>query len=576
MRRFLWAAAACAVVLGAWLALRTDSRPTRSPPGQGTGRNMDAPMLATGNATPSEPATPDISTPAAPSQTRHTNTLTVRILGPGDEPVPHCTLVVYRGFASKSGETMEVQDGQHKVSRLEAPIDLHVKEPQDASGTPLNLQPAHRFDIDRTRPVVIRLERGRVLRGVVRGDDGSLLEDVRLTVPHPTQFQGRRTTQSDAEGRFELRGLRREPLTLHVRPDPPWTPCAPIPIPADQSDVDITLDQGGPLFITVVDAGGKPIPDVDVSVAEPGFSSPWRRSGKTNRDGIFETQNVPTAGRLNVELAPPQSSVHPPYEDRYLAYGTGHLRIQLPEGVYIRGTIVDPDGNPLRGLASVLARIEPTPFEANTKANASATGRFRLGPLAPGTYWVHALAGRSESKIRRVRAPASDVRLVVPPATKSLRGRLVVDDLTGWSVSWEYGRSGHGATLAPDGSFKILSSIPDAKGSLIARGPQGKYALAEDVLPCEGPFELRPAQGGVITGRVLGHNPGGGRLAVSGRRNDLMIGGPLAPDGTFRVTHVPPGLWRVSLHFDGGVVDVVDDVRAGDDVILRAPEPKDR
>ena len=124
----------------------------------------------------------------------------------------------------------------------------------------------------------------------------------------------------------------------------------------------------------------------------------------------------------------------------------------LHQGDAIAGTVFDPAGNPVADVSlratpsaerllggpdhSILRMVqvwrEARFMGANRDAQSDADGRFRLGPLLPGHYDIHAQRrGFPDLRLEEVRAGASDVEVWLLPGI-DVSGR--VRDATGKSV----------------------------------------------------------------------------------------------------------------------------------------------
>ena len=214
--------------------------------------------------------------------------------------------------------------------------------------------------------------------------------------------------------------------------------------------------------------------------------------------------------------------------------------------------------------------IEPRLFGLglSTQTNKE-DGRFRLGPLAAGTYWISAgaIPGMAGSGQFKQKAPAADVRIVLPRAAQ-LDARLLVDDIKGWSVVWRTGRQGFSVNLGDDGRFQLVN-VPDLPGVFWGRGPGDQYVLLEDALPSAGPFTLRVQVGGRITGKVAGPREAKVPLYAAAARGDLSVSVLVQEDGTFQLAGVPPGSWRVVVFRNGlEVSDAVQAEPGGEPVVL--------
>lgn len=136
------------------------------------------------------------------------------------------------------------------------------------------------------------------------------------------------------------------------------------------------LIQTAPVTGSVVDEGGRPLPDVEVVLTRKGAEPIKMHSAA---DGQFEFPDVPLEGEVQLVLKTPG------YEKVSLSYAEGKDRNSeivmypaLPAG-QVRGAILDLSGRP------VAAKITITPGDVEIQVQED--GSFEL-ELAPGNYTV--------------------------------------------------------------------------------------------------------------------------------------------------------------------------------------------
>jgi len=509
--------------------------------------------------------------------------LKIRILDPDGQPVPRCRLWVMTGSAGGKTGTQRTVDGGTIVLRTlpSGPLtDLVIGNATDAEGRPLDVVGTVLKDVDTSRKeIVIRLEAGRTLNGRVVDPDGRPVPGVRVFPSSrglPGMLGGVAFVRTDAQGRFELTGMPLKPLRLTARSTGPWR-SSTLDVDARQERVLIEVRRGATFDVEVVGPRGQPVEGAKVTVRTEDPRSAWRRRGPTDSAGHFRVPGVPAGARLvidvdtrGLERALPSTRRGPvPLE-------SGRIRIQLAAPNWIEGVVLDPDGKAV-GVARVRAdgKHAPTAFGVTLHTTSDAkTGRFRLGPLEVGTYWLSASGGRNRELVGTgqvlVTSPTTNARLMLPRRA-SVAGRLHVPEVKGWSLLWLTPAQNWAANLVRGGYFEI-PGVADLDGTLWARGPGGRYALIEHVRPGDGPFDLRPLTGGRIEGRIDGPDASDGSYTVSATHEMLCIWGQIQEDGTFVFEGVPPGAWRVVVRDLDKEVTAVENVEPdGTPLVLTLP-----
>ena len=217
---------------------------------------------------------------------------------------------------------------------------------------------------------------------------------------------------------------------------------------------------------------------------------------ESDEGGHFVLEDVPPGtwwigpapeGAPNVHIGEPELA---PYAQFLMLDGEPlrTLTLKVFRGLYIRGRVLDPDGNALSDC-NVVARLgaEDVGLEARTESD----GSFSMGPLMPGPFTIVAqpsarfvrsdpstARGGDEGVILRVRLgglvrghvlgatpdDASTVSLLLIPLDAETRAlNLMQID-----------------TCKPDGSFLFERLLP-GPFALLARTPDGRFAIQPEI-----------------------------------------------------------------------------------------------
>jgi protocatechuate 3,4-dioxygenase beta subunit len=495
---------ACVAVLAALIALVASAQ-TQSPP---------APVTP-----PKPPATaPARKTPKAVPPL--VTSLDVTVTDPAGKPVEGAFVMAvpsqgaYRPFGAVAPEkvrsTLTGREGKAKLEPL-APgpwnVTVHAKG--------FVAQPLRRVA---SGPLVVRLEKGGVITGVVRDGDGNrpvpgarVAVDGGLTLPSAwSQEATRNEATTDAAGRFRLEGIGRAPVTLAAR--------APGFGRAERKDVragariELFLFSGASLAGVVRNDGGRPVEGAVVR-AEGDQSWGAPPPERTDARGEFFMAGV-QPGEYTVVAreggrAPGIATVVVEPE------GEATTSLTVSDGGCATGRIVGAGGRPLAGRVRVEVFDErglPTFAGDLLAADAKADGTFALGPLPLGSLGVAVSAPRHAPRRVEVeilaRGRTADLGDVALEAGLSIRGR--VRDREGSGIAG----ATVDATLRESGAPSEREAVSEEDGKFLVGGlgagrydvsaAASGYATAYATATAGGEaLDLRLEPGGQIAGRVV-------------------------------------------------------------------------
>jgi hypothetical protein len=221
-------------------------------------------------------------------------------------------------------------------------------------------------------------------------------------------------------------------------------------------------------------------------------------------------------------------------------------------GLFVRGTVVRPDGGP-----AVRAHVFGFDLasDAFVDARTDEAGRFALGPLSPGSYQLEAMGGPEHvsSESVEARPGATDVRLVLregariagrvlgaPGGTQKIGFTLAPSQQTGNLRTGDL-------VLASNGTFSVGPVEPGGY-DLTVFGPGGTVAQARDLQLVAGSrsldLTLALERGGTIRLRYRGIEPYA-QLAI--HAGGALVARDGVRQGTEEMRTVPPGDVRVVL-----------------------------
>lgn len=348
-------------------------------------------------------------------------TVEVRVLGPGDTPVPKASVLVFRDSAREIPQGFGFTGPpwfQFDWSKAtDSPAPILVRE-TDASGLArLEVAPgkSHRVRAQKTgfsraetslyylskapdRPFEIRLTPAHALAGKVVDAEGRPIAGATVAAggaPGENTFPAlHQAVAADGDGRYAFDALAAGdvPLWAAFPGDVPGF-IATVRVP-DVATFDITLEPGGTLTGKVTEKGtGDPVKGIEVRV-KAGWAPPSFGRGVTNDAGVYEIRNLAPGQVGGLYASGPGYALEvPPRVDTWiypqiLARETTVQDLEVARTGAIKGTVLGPDG-PLTGVvveAMCRMRGEHAIFQSKTDAQ----GAYRIPDLPPASYLVRA------------------------------------------------------------------------------------------------------------------------------------------------------------------------------------------
>lgn len=441
-------------------------------------------VAATKEASPdSEPA----RRPAPADSERSTCRLRIRVETEAGDPVPGARVLVRRhddmvlleeaqtgheGTAIVSGlpPARSRRDGSGRVR-------VAVRDARWVAVQAGDYKPSYLLRENETVEIVVMVRDARSIQGTVRDPTGRVEGATVIAVQDPRWGSARgglrgvalraatrshaATAVTDAQGRFELTGLRPDKPHMLVAFSPLHAPAISRlvkPDPADAYDVLVELERGTGTTIRVLDSRGDPVAYAtgQIMASYKGARAKWfrapnpivigkavdiRLAWRADADGTVHIDPLPKDGSFfyRVDAAGfrslPTSDKVPPVFPRNEA----ELEVRLEEGAILEGVMVDANGAPRAGVdVWVLDGFSESSSSGSRSSSwvaqqtvTDTAGRFALGGLAPHTrVELHfgfadrpresrALAGRDYRVVRSA--------IYATPGNSDLRLRVTSD-----------------------------------------------------------------------------------------------------------------------------------------------------
>ncbi len=284
-------------------------------------------------------------------------------------------------------------------------------------------------------------------------------------------------TSSRADGSYRLVGLPAGSIEVYVDGREKGTLRHTHQLhPGDDVEWQVQLVAKPGVKGRLFDAAGKPAEGFMVGAIEPEHPGCFLRRTKTDAEGRFELSDWP-AGASAIEVREDGAWVGlPAAEVNHVQPGGEELRIQLADdalrSAYLAGRVLDENGKPVEA-AEITPYVESSGMGQSLATDAE--GRFRVGPLRPGRYYLEArVKGYAANSVHGIVLVAgeskdlADLRLELPGEIE-VHVRLPADFDA--EHAW-----GYVSLRAPDGDVRDSIEIKDGVGKLGGLAP-GRYGL---------------------------------------------------------------------------------------------------
>jgi protocatechuate 3,4-dioxygenase beta subunit len=301
-----------------------------------------------------------------------------------------------------------------------------------------------------------------------------------------TGLSGEPQAQTDAEGRFTLKGLDDGNYVIRANA-PGFASSTNAATKTGAGDVIIRLAPGKKISGVVKDEAQKPVGGVPVRATKMENNNRqdewwwWGSNAQvyTAPDGTFELSDLADGAYDLTVSAMWQWGREVNVEDTKLQgvnAGRDDVAITVKTGSVIEGRIVDRDEKPIR-VAWITAQFEAgdqqrEDWSSQRWAQAKPDGTFRVVGLKPGSYTLWAYGDFKYTSIQGVGSGAKDAKIVVEPGF-SIWGRIV--DAAGLSLAGEVQFQ---VRKAGETDWNWTNVVQPGDGNFIVLGlDQGRYDL---------------------------------------------------------------------------------------------------
>ncbi len=343
--------------------------------------------------------------------------LSGRLLDEVGQPVARARIDALAPHATQHQSLLTESDGSFAFGAVSPEVDLFVTRPEDryrfVLRKSLELEPGETRELE----LVLPAERASALIAVM-GDDGRPISEamVALLSLEP-DIPLRQTGYTDASGESEVPEGTEIRATLRVQAAG-WLSFE-AQLPAVPARVEVTLDRGVTVMGRIIELrGGQGIAGAEVVL----FQAGERRTTASDAQGEYEfVDAAPGVAKVSAQ--------HPEFSsmttDVTIA-ATGRQErpfelapIELGEAGSVSGTVLDPEGKPVRGARVGLGFVPaflPVGPPAPGMVVSGADGQFVLRGLGVGKVTVSAFAagvGRGSLRDVEVRGGESTTGLVI-------------------------------------------------------------------------------------------------------------------------------------------------------------------
>lgn len=240
-------------------------------------------------------------------------------------------------------------------------------------------------------PLILRLERGARVTGIVHDVDGNALSGV-YVYAQPASGMESIGVQTGADGRFEFQAVPIGEVFLHAEcEDHRSGSCTAIASVMNAVPCVIVVNSGIVVRGKLLRSDQTPIDGWLVGAAAPESPGMWSTRSKTDKGGEFVLRNCPQ-GDFVIEVHPSEGWRFPPLARQPMtATSNRDIVVVLTEDMlptaFVSGRLVDQAGTPLPlGHVGLSRENQTTKWLEPVQAQ---TGTFSVGPIPAGDYSLH-------------------------------------------------------------------------------------------------------------------------------------------------------------------------------------------
>ncbi len=340
-----------------------------------------------------------------------------RVLDPSGRPVPEFEvfvdrppsgpIMIFRGSSSQ-GTRIQHPDGAFVLEGVpEGKVTVRARAEGYLEGFTENVVVQEGATAE---GVEVRLRREVTLTGrVLDARSSRPVIDAAVTATKAERGQmgpgfgggrGRGTIQTDADGRFEIKGLSAGKVRVEVRHPSYADGNEVVDLSEEGGTVDIKLDKGSSLSGLVRFEDGRVVADAEVFLqaagqARTGFMGGGDSVAATDSSGRFQFKNL-SAGRYTLSASYLERGS--PDVEAVLEPGVSKedVVLTLEQGATIRGTVTGLSTEARAGI--YVSASGPSGFMGSVRTDAN--GQFEMTGISPGTIQLTATSGGFLSQMR--------------------------------------------------------------------------------------------------------------------------------------------------------------------------------
>jgi hypothetical protein len=404
--------------------------------------------------------------------------------------------------------------------------------------------------------VVLRLDAGEVLTGVVLSEDGAPIVAAEVAVFSASRSGPPPVGVTDDSGRFRLKGIRGGTVTVFAMAEGYIRGSEKVEVVAGKgAELELQLKRGATVVGKVSGLAGSDLEQCSLFSDQGGRAKP-ASDGSFTLTGVEAGEREISAylqsdgRRRSVRVTVPEEGVSEPVVIDFAAGVTLSGQV-LRNGSGVQGMTVSASGVGVRALASTVSEVD---------------GTYRLDGLEPGEYEIAALsrAGESLAGEHVLLETDAELDLMVPS------GRL-----SGWVLEADSDRPIEGATVTVSGSglpAVARTVVTDASGSFsvddlpsreyrvaaeaTGRAPAQEMVSLQESVPYAVTLRLGVKEATVLVVREPDGSPAQNVIIMSSQNR---LTGPsfyvsCAGDGRCQVRDLPAGEWTLLVRGQGAAL----------------------